>query len=128
MFVFPLYFQAILFQLLVCIFSHIIIPVPFYMHFLKYYLFFKFIIVQLQLPHLFPHCSPLSHFFNPTVNPAPPPLPMPRSPLFMFLCLPPLLLSHIIPLRLHSGHCQFVLYVQVSGLFCSFVLLIRFHF
>ena len=75
--------------------------------------FFLVIVVQLQLSHLFSHCSSLP--CRPHSHSQSSPLPMSMSPLFMFLCLPLPLLSLITLLSLPSSHCQFVLFFQVSG-------------
>ena len=74
-----------------------------------FFLFFD-IVVELQLScHFPPLLSPMLFPSLPQSIP-PPPLSVPMSPLFMFLCLPLPLLSPVISLPVSSGHCQFLLY------------------
>ena len=85
-------------------------------------IFSFFIIVQVQLSP-FPPTTPLC----PTHPHLPPsilsPLTLSMCPLYMFLDDPsPISLSPLL-----SGYCQFILYFNVSVIFCLFILLIRFH-
>ena len=73
--------------------------------------FLSFYCCSLQLSHLFPHC-PYPAPTTPSVSP--PPLSVPMSPLFMFLCLPFPFFAPLSRSPIPSGHCQFVLYFQVS--------------
>ena len=84
------------------------------------------IIVELQLSHVFPRCSPLPRPPHPLQS-IPTPLSMPMSPLFMFLDLlapSPSPSFPVIPLP--SDRCQFVLYSRFWFCFARlFLLLIK---
>ena len=86
---------------------------------------FYLLLFSYSCPAFFPIALPYPVPSTPTVNPCPP-LSMPMSSLFVFLCWPCPFLSLVTPRP--SGHGQFVLYFTVWFYFAHvFVLLIRFH-
>ena len=99
-----------------------------YIYFLSCLILFSFFtVIQLSCPHFPPITLPCPTYLQPPTFDPPPLLSLSLDPLYMFLDLTLPLLSPLSPFPLASGHVSLFFISRSLVVFCSFVLLIRFH-